>query len=285
MISQPFQQTVYSWATTNKTNFEKILSMCDTLKGIGKGKALAILAPSYLMHKINYRKLIDNPKIHTMTINNGYLMPGTENCEYYQPLTTLNKTSSMNNKPDYVKWLNKFNGLVLHGLHHNDGTNSTSPYVLASQDEVKDIIRKCPKTKFSIWHHSWGDYIKKHGVPGMLQCPYFDQWTPRRLPWGHCGAISGFSIPLAMALGYSRIYIVGMGYRYVINGYHNPQGNKLDQTKVAADSWLQFANKRFANQAKLAEDKGIAIRVGPENLIEPELKKLFRPFKAIENCT
>jgi len=285
MINAAFQKTVHSWATTEKTSFNKIITMCDSLKGIGTGKALAILVPSYLMLKIPYKKLISNPNIHTMTVNNGYLMPETTKCEYYLPLTTYNKTRSMNNNPKYVQWLKTFKGLVMHGFNYNDGTNTQTPYLLASQTEVKDIIEKCPKTKFSIWHHSWGDYVKKKGVKGMLECPYYSQWTPRRIPWGHCGAVSGFALPLAMALGYERIYIVAMGYKYVILGYHNPPKNiqEADQRK-AADSWLQFAKTRFANQATLAQNNSVELQVGPKQLLEPELIALFNTFNNVNDC-
>ena len=114
----------------------------------------------------------------------------------------------------------------------------------------------------------------------MLETPFFDKWTPRRIPWGHCGALSGFAIPLAMALGYDRIYLVGLGYRYVTNGYHNPSASS-DQAK-AADSWLQFANTRFKNQAQCAVNNGITLKIGPKNSLEPELLKLFDSFGGLE---
>ena len=286
MISSAFQKTVYSWAKTGKTgktDFKKVLALSDTLKGIGKGKAVAILAPSYLMHKINYQSLINNPNVHTMAINNGYLMPGTAKCEYYLPLTTVNKTRSMNRKPGYAAWRKKYPGLVMHGVHYNDGTNTAAPYPLASLGELKEIVLKCPTTKFSAWHHAWGDYIKKKGVPGMLETPFFDKWTPRRIPWAHCGALSGFAIPLCMALGYSRIFIVGMGFRFVVNGYHNPpkQGGPGNQSQVAQDSWLHVAPTRFKNQAECAKKNGIVLKVGPSKLLEPELPKFFDTFGSL----
>ena len=273
---------IQNWAH-RKDPITKVTAACDQLTKISNNDTLVILAPSYLMHKINYQKIINNPKVDTMTVNNGYLMPGTEKCDYYLPFTTINKTRNMLGKPDYIKWLKNYKGLVMHGLHYNDGTNSYAPYVLAKPDEVQDTIKTCPNTKFSIWHHSWGDWAKSQGgVPGMLKFPFYDKWTPRRIPWGHCGAISGFAIPLAMTLGYKKIFIVAMGWRYVINGYHNPNGIK-DQSKVATDSWLSVSKIRFPNQAKLAEKHGIILKVGPENLIEPELKNFFKTFKSIDN--
>ena len=62
MISQSEAKTVYSWATTKKTDINKILKIGDNLKGVGAGKTLAIITPSYLMHKINLPHLSFHPQ-------------------------------------------------------------------------------------------------------------------------------------------------------------------------------------------------------------------------------
>jgi len=172
---------------------------------------------------------------------------------------------------------------VMHGMLHNDGTNAVTPYALATQTEVKEIIAKCPSTKFMVWHHAWGDFVKANGgTPGMLKFPHFDKWTPRKLPWAHCGAMCGFAIPMAMALGYKNIYVVGMGYRYVILGYHNaPKNNKAADQGKAHDAWLQFAPTRMSNQAAIATKHNINLQLGPKRLLEPELIKYYKTFNTI----
>lgn len=284
MISDQDQKAIYAWATNPKASITPVFVAGDKLKGIGAGKTLAIITPSHLMHKINYKKLLNDPNIHTMGVNCCYLIPGCEKLTYYLPFTTANKTCTKNNDKTYQNWIRNYKGLVMHGMHFNDGTNAVSPYFLATPNEVKDIIKKCPKTKFMVWHHAWGDYVKlKGGWPGMVEHPHFDKWTPRRLPWAHCGAICGFAIPMGMALGYSKIYVVGMGYRYVTKGYHNtPKDLKQSDQGKAYDSWLQFAPKRMPNQAALAVKHNILLKVGPKNLTEPELKKFYQTFDTIE---
>lgn len=281
MISDAEAKTVYSWAT-GKTDIKKILGYGDALKGTRKGRTLAIIAPSYLMRKIDYMSILKRKDIDTMGVNNCYRMPGCELLDFYLPFTTMHATRKQNAQADYLKWMQNYRGQVMHGIHFNDGTNSASPYLLAHPDEAKEIIAKCPNTKFMLWHHAWGDHVKRKGVPGMLEFPHFDQWTPRRIPWGHCGAVSGFAIPIAMALGYTKIFVVGMGYMYVRNGWHNPPkpGQKPLSQATARDPWVHVAKTRFPNQAAIAKKHGIELRVGP-SLIESPLKTMFETFDSI----
>lgn len=284
MITPSEARTVYTWAA-GKTDINKVFQIGDNLKGVGAGKALAIITPSHLMRKIHYQKILNNPNVDTMGVNCCYYMPECNKLTYYLPFTTANKTRSKNNEPQYANWIKNYKGLVMHGMLWNDGTNPHHPYPLATPQEVKEIILKCPDTKFTIWHHSWGNWLAKNGgMYGMLKFPHFDQWTPRKLPWAHCGAVCGFAIPMGMALGYERIYVVGMGYRYVTLGWHNAPKNPkdADQGKVY-DAWLQFAPTRMTNQAELAKKHSILLQMGPNKLLEPELRQFYQTFETIED--
>lgn len=282
MITTEQQQMILDWAKGGKTSTAEVLQIGDSLKNCKKGKKLAILTPSYLLRKIDYQKLIDSDKIDTMTVNKGYLMPGTENCEFYLPFTTHDKTMAQNKQPDYVEWLNKFKGLAMHGIYMPD---PPAPYILASLPELQYIAKTCSGTKFTAWRHAWGPYLNTgHMTTKMCEFPYYKDWTPSKIPWGHCGAISGFAIPLAMTLGYKEIYVIGMGYEYVSNDYHTGHEKPLISHKtVKSGSWYGVAPTRFANQNKLAKSQGIKIAVGPVSLTEKSLLTYFQGFDSIDD--
>lgn len=279
MITDGHRSIMTKWAK-DKIPINRAFSVGNDLKNVKKGQAIAIIAPSHLLHKVDYYKLLESKNIDTMSVNKGFLMPGSDLLDYYLPLSTHGLTAQWNHSCVYSAWLSRFKGLVMHGMHVKDSIN---PYILATAGEVQFIINKCPNTNFMIWRHWWGDYLRGAQMHKMCEFPYFNEWTPSKIPWAHCGAISGFAISLAMILGYTKIYVVGMGYMHVTNTFADePNCIPITQTQRRG-TWLQAAPIRFKNQAKLAHGKGITLQVGPKALVEPELLKYFKTFDSVDN--
>ena len=82
MISDADNKIIHDWAISGK-NLKKVLAIGDALKGSKNGKTLAILAPSYLMRKIDYVRILKDKNIDTMSVNNAYLMPESLLLNYY----------------------------------------------------------------------------------------------------------------------------------------------------------------------------------------------------------
>ena len=294
MLNRLQRKIVQHWANDvpmyggQPISLDKLLGIGDSLKDIAKGKSLAIIAPSHLMREISktkeYNDLINSSSIDKMTVNKGIFLPGIEKYQWYLPLTVRGPTYSINKDLNYVDLINKFTGVVMHGMYVKDSVNS---YMLASPKEIKYLIKQCPNTEFTIWTHQWSEYLRKGTmVHRMCEFPYYDQWTPARLPWAHCGAISGFAIPMAMALGYTKIYLLCMGYDYVLNSCIDPPGTPIMPQSTCPDQrgvWIGVAPMRFKNQAALAKAHGITIKVGPKAITEDELFKYFESFDKIED--
>jgi len=281
-MNQEQRKLVQTWAEGGPIN--PVFAIGDSLKNSPKNKTLAIIAPSYLLGNMQYQRLFDAPNVDTMFINKGFMIPGSERSQYYLPLTTKDKSIAWNRMQTYLYWMRRYKGIVLHGMHYNDGTSPKPPYLLAYPTEIQDLIKKCPDTNILPWHHSWGNHLDRVGqIEGMTSFPNFDEWTPRKIPWGHCGAISGFAIPLAMALGYKNIFLVAMGFKFVVKSFYHDPFTKNDAQNQTSDAWLYAADKRFRNQAALAKKHGIKLQIGPSNQIEEELKRYFDTFVSLED--
>lgn len=287
MLSGAQKRAIYEWGHGKAIDLDKLFAIGDSLKNAKAGRSLVIIAPSHLMRRVVkdelYNELIDSDKVDKMTVNKGMYLPRSEEFQYYLPFTTHGATAAVNKQQDYVEWMNRFAGLVMHGMHVRDSTN---PYILATPNEIKDIIKKCPNAELMLWRHCWGKFLQKGTMAHrMCEFPHYEQWTPSKIPWAHCGAISGFAIPLAMTLGYKNIYLVCMGYDNVLNAYNDPPRAKiLSQSKIKRRGlWIKMAPRRFKNQAILAKKHGVNIKVGPINLIEKELLKFYEPFGEIKD--
>ena len=293
MLNNLQKKTVWRWANDQSmfggklVSLGKIFDIGDSLKNAKRGKSLAIIAPSHLMRTISkqqpYCDLMASPNIDKMVVNKGMRLPHSNLAQFYLPLAVHGPTNALNQDPTYVEWVKNFKGLVMHGMFVKDSTN---PYTLASPREVKDIIQKCPNTEFIVWRHHWGDYIRQGTMSArMCEFPHYKEWTPAKIPWAHCGAISGFAIPLAMAMGYSKIYLVCMGYNKVLNSCIDPPNTPIlsQLTTKRRGLWTGVASVRFKNQSKLASTNGVIIKVGPQKVIEPILLQYYRAFDKLED--
>lgn len=248
----------------NKINDDQILNETKNLKGSRKGRKLLVITGHYAVQHCDYLAISDRPDIDTMIMNFGYLLPGAEEFDWMFH-GSMGYTKSFNACVTFKYFQRKFAGK--HVFMCNTRHCAGGLYPIASKESVITTLRNNNIDNFYIATHA---YAKK----GLGYVPEsIDHYSAAHLPYGCGGTLNAMALPFILQLGYSTVYMVGVGDKFSTHFYDKEW---VQSQQLALNSpHRNLILARYRRWNSLAQKIGTKIFVLPKKYIEPDIQKIF----------
>jgi len=246
-----------------------ILSKTDKLKSTKKGRSLFIITGSFALQYFDYRSVMRNPNFDTMIMNFGHLIPEAEKATWMFH-GSIGYTRTFESCMTFKYFCESFQGshVFMCQTKHCAG----GAYPIAPKKSVIATLKNNNIKKWFLATHAYGDMFKKQSfgyIPVSLK-----HFSPSKIPWGCGGTLNAMALPFALQLGYSKIYMLGVGDKILMHYYDK----ELVQPNLRKQVTLPYRNiilSRYGKWNKLAKSSGTQLFVLPKKNTEEAIRKIF----------
>lgn len=246
-----------------------ILAKTDKLANTKRGRKLLIITGNYAVQHYDYREAIRDPSFDVMIINFGYLLPEAENADWMFH-GSMGYIKAFKNCMTFKYFCESFKGshIFMTQTKHCAG----GAYPITSKSDVITTLKRNNLKKWYIATHAYGNIFKSRGfeyVPTKI-----NQFSPSKIPWGCGGTLNAMALPFAIQLGYSKIYMLGVGDRNLTHFYDV----SFVQPHLRKPITLPYRNitlKRYAKWNALAKSNNTQLFVLPKKHTEATIQKVL----------
>lgn len=252
-----------------------ILAKTDKLAGTKRGKNLLIITGSYALQYWDYMKALDRPDFDVMLINFSYLIPGAEKADWMFH-GSIGYVKTFANCSTFKHFAKGFKGS--HVFMAQTSRCAGGAYPLPPKGDIAAAVKNNGLTKWYIATHGHGNKFKGAGfnyVPKTLKA-----YTASTIPWGCGGTLNAMALPFVLQLGYSNIYVSGIGDK-VLTHFYDVAYVQPHLRKPTVIPYQGISLNRYKAWNYLAKISGTKIFVLPPQCTEPSIKSIFTCVSSI----
>lgn len=263
-----------NWIQGTATD-DDMLSKTDKLAGTKRGRNLLIITGSYALQFWDYRKAIQDPNFDVMVMNFGYLIPGAEDADWMFH-GSMGYIKAFNSCSTFKYFCENFKGS--HIFMTQTARCAGGAYPIAPKKDVVTTIQNNNLKKWYIATHGYGNKYKGAGF-GYVP-PSLSAYTASTIPWGCGGTLNAMALPFALQLGYSKIYVSGIGDQ-VLTHFYDVDYVQPTLRKPKTLPHRSTTLNRYKAWNTLAQNSGTQLFVLPPECTEQSIKNIITCVSSI----
>jgi len=235
-----------------------------------RGRQLLILTGSHVTQHFDYVSVMNRPSVDTMLMNFSYLLPEAEKATHVYH-GSVGYTKTFNNCFTFKHFCKSFKGkhIFMMATKHSSG----GPYPIPTKASVITTVRNNNISNYNIVTHG---YLPKYRSQGFGYVPTsLKHYSASIAPFGCLGTLNAMVLPLVIQMGYSKIYIVGLGDAYQLHfydvAYVQPHLRKPMQHSLRG-----LSLQRYRKLNALAASNNTQIIVVPKKHTEKSIQEIFQ---------
>jgi len=250
---------------------DEALQALAKMKGTKKNKHLLILTGSYALQHVDYQKFLNRPAFDLMGMNFTYMVPGAERFDYHFH-GSIGYVRTFRDCSTFRYFCQQFQGT--HIFMTTTKHCATGPYPIPSKAEVQTCIKNNGIKKFLVQTHGHTDKFHHGGGFGYVP-PNVNTYNPAIVPYGCGGSLNAMALPMAIALGYSKIFIAGVGDQNLVHFYDVSYVQPHLRKKTVLPL-RELILQRYRKLDNLAKSNNVQIIVLPQSQTEASIQSIFR---------